>query len=1190
MPLVRFELKNEYGLGDPELYRGPAKREDPKTLLDGVAVAGLVGILRQLGDLAEFAADVFHDLHEQVMTTAARGHKVSNRIQQIEEALPSLEKAIQAQRSHIHFAYVAGAEWHANPRTDQSHILSSDLPRFMLDSYEECRDPPRLYLLDKFDMGGNGSCLKRYSDPSYFKHAWFASESEKPEKVPREKKHLKNKTRGSRIRNMEVQHGIPMSRHNSRSTQFASPSIDGLDFSNEHVSLSDTGLKPEYESVTTSSDSKTRLSFVEQSLDTNPSLVPDEAELDILSVSKLPINHNDSCSSTPIVDTTGNAADDDSQHNSLEGSVHRSPSVTWDEKTEIVKPASPPKCDNVLVDMVLDSEALPETSGPSNLNLETAEFVVSEQDDILLDIPSRQLSVSAANHFDEVTSETDNYMDALNTLDSETETDSECQTKREVTLPNFGSQTMESGTEDMHGVSAIASDSSDVETPMASHMPLSKDVPPDSPESSEHIQEGLQAAIVPDLHISAGNDGYQNVSGMSRMNIAEGSKDGPSADSRIPDLQTVFVDENTGCGSKSVDSPLDTSSAPVTKLWTNGGLLGLEPSKPPDLSALNRSSESALSGSKGMACDSSSHTTNTKLYNGESSGKSVVEVAQNKNMSRKNGYLENVDDSPNTLSSVDRSSLNSDQLFGIIYNAVEANSSSMYSPSRCQQDDISANQNSRKSIEASSFGHFKKTRDTCDSLYSDNARHDQKGPNNVPGPRLADAQNIELQPNESDQNTNGFSSSFSELAQRFLANSLQRRVPYTPVDISIPSAVNTDVRSHETSVQNKPRDGPAEVISQIPNRQEKFEHGSLKKSVSSGSCYSENSSPPLEHMKISFHPMNGSETSKLRLEFPNVSLHESMEDLTFPSFQLIPGPTLPVADTGSESDDDTFCRSSAYSSEDIHSPRSYSNSELWEHDERGGSKDSETYDDLRRVSSSTASSSSFMEFEQINHCRTDSANGSKNFEIIDGTLSPHSGPIADLPDLDSVIFLKDEQGQRNSLSVDHANSEIQPPEELPPPPPLPPMQWRLMKPSFASEEVKGSSTPATVEHFTDPQARRIVGAQQLEQTVPGPPSIAEAMVAHLNMKTVQEKQKVNGNREASYGVNGNKVDEREELLYQIRNKAFNLRRIAPSKPSVIQQPTTNVNVVAILEKANAIRQACVGSDEGGDDDDNWSNC
>ncbi|KAI9102328.1 hypothetical protein K1719_023530 [Acacia pycnantha] len=36
----------------PELYK-ETNREDPKAVLDGVAVAGLVGILRQLGDLAE---------------------------------------------------------------------------------------------------------------------------------------------------------------------------------------------------------------------------------------------------------------------------------------------------------------------------------------------------------------------------------------------------------------------------------------------------------------------------------------------------------------------------------------------------------------------------------------------------------------------------------------------------------------------------------------------------------------------------------------------------------------------------------------------------------------------------------------------------------------------------------------------------------------------------------------------------------------------------------------------------------------------------------------------------------------------------------------------------------------------------------------------------------------------------------
>ena len=53
MPLVRLEVRNEYGLGVPELFRGAVRKEDPKAILDGVAVAGLVGILRQLGDLAE---------------------------------------------------------------------------------------------------------------------------------------------------------------------------------------------------------------------------------------------------------------------------------------------------------------------------------------------------------------------------------------------------------------------------------------------------------------------------------------------------------------------------------------------------------------------------------------------------------------------------------------------------------------------------------------------------------------------------------------------------------------------------------------------------------------------------------------------------------------------------------------------------------------------------------------------------------------------------------------------------------------------------------------------------------------------------------------------------------------------------------------------------------------------------------
>ena len=43
-----------------------------------------------------------------------------------------------------------GSEWHPRIRNEQNHFIYNDLPRFIMDSYEECRDPPRLHLLDKY--------------------------------------------------------------------------------------------------------------------------------------------------------------------------------------------------------------------------------------------------------------------------------------------------------------------------------------------------------------------------------------------------------------------------------------------------------------------------------------------------------------------------------------------------------------------------------------------------------------------------------------------------------------------------------------------------------------------------------------------------------------------------------------------------------------------------------------------------------------------------------------------------------------------------------------------------------------------------------------------------------------------------------------------------------------------------------
>ncbi|KAF8089916.1 hypothetical protein N665_0494s0021 [Sinapis alba] len=199
MPLTRYQSRNEYGLADPDLYQS-ADKDDPEALLEGVAMAGLVGLLRQLGDLAEFAAEMFHDLHEEVMATASRSHGLMARVQQLEAEFPFVEKALLCQTDHSPFFSNKGVEWHPNLQLEQSVVTRGDLPRCVMDSYEECRGPPRLFLLDKFDISGAGACLKRYTDPSFVRHETSSYEASWDD-IQREKKSQKAKRRASHWRN-----------------------------------------------------------------------------------------------------------------------------------------------------------------------------------------------------------------------------------------------------------------------------------------------------------------------------------------------------------------------------------------------------------------------------------------------------------------------------------------------------------------------------------------------------------------------------------------------------------------------------------------------------------------------------------------------------------------------------------------------------------------------------------------------------------------------------------------------------------------------------------------------------------------------------------------------------------------------------------------------------------------------------
>ncbi|KAJ6850869.1 protein SCAR3-like [Iris pallida] len=1099
MPLVRFEVKNEYGLSDPELYRG--KEEDPGPALDALTVAGLVGILRQLGDLAEFAADVFHDLHEQVTNTGVRGQKISSRIQRIESGLPSLEKAVKNQRSHIHFAYIAGCDWRATIRTEQRQLICSDLPQYVLDSYEECFDPPRLHLLDKFDSAGAGACLRRYSDPSYFRRAIASSEPVKLEKVKR-----KRKKKGSRLRRREIQEVFTP--RESISTQFASPGTDHLSFSVENSYMSDMISNSEVERESALLDSETRVNF--QVADT-PSMVQNELEYIGSPPSASNINpsddlvsvlHNDPVKDThnvPVKDTT----DDEPQDSMQQESVPSSCSVTWDEKTEIVKPTSPKMVNEALVDRVEDLESLPLNFVSSNLGCENAMVGNINQEYIEFQIETIPVSSTSGNHLDEVNSEKENYMDANTILESETDKDGECQTKQEPkSLSNFSNGDSKFYMSELKERTASSLYCNDAQSPAAS-----------CSSTTDYLCPGLSNLIVA--------DGFDHGQSMCATDFIPKCDSVGSECQTKQDLKSLSnfsngdlkyeiseLKENTASSLDCIDaqspaascsSAIDYLSPRLSNLTAVNGfdhdqsmcttdfVTKHDSSVECDYSGSHIPNVSGVSGSEGLNAESSNvneqselfEVTKAKIFKPEDPLAASLRVPSFSCWT--NGAILGV--APSKPPD-----------FGLLHGRSVANSEAP----DMSRENMTNSQNSQESFQ---------------------------GPSHVPG-----FANAESQYNGCDQS---ISASISHLAHKFLANNLQRRISINHADVPTPSELmNGDFKkSQEIPLQNEHQELPNGFLHHASRAldKEKVEVGSSGKSVST-SPNPGSSSPPMEHMKISFHSMNGLQTSKLNLEFSSGNLHESVRDLTFPSFRLIYGPSTCLLDSGSESDDDTFCRSS-YSSQDILSPRSESNSDLWGEDERNGSQKHELSDDSCRISSPTTFISSSLEFEKMDGCSIYPVPESENLEDESGTVAFGSDPIRDLPDIDFMIFAKKQHKERcNSLSVVPIDSKPLSPNELPLPR-LPPMQWRVVKPS-SSLEHKRFAFDDVVNHLNALIPSSVILKPKEEDALRASHN-AEA-VTHCIMKT----QNLNGHKEHNHTFNGKEPDEKEELLHQIGSKAI----------------------------------------------------
>ncbi|CAJ1948302.1 unnamed protein product [Sphenostylis stenocarpa] len=417
MPLFKYRVRNEYSLADPELYRA-ADKDDPEALLEAVAMAGLVGLLRQLGDLAEFAAEIFHDLHEEVMVTAARGHGLMARVKQLEAEVPSLEKAFFSQTHHSPFYTNGGIDWHPNLRTEQNLVTRGDLPRFIMDSYEECRGPPRLFLLDKyelihqtFDVAGAGACLKRYTDPSFFKIESTSSVNTTIE-VQREKRIRKVKLKkGARPRDGEAPSVVPS--HSKLHQLLLEERIEnGYSNPARLVKLKKRQMNgPAVEA-------RAGQSYMEKFLETpspdqktvcETSILPLHVKLTSDDTSEAGIKVLEISSISPVKKSKGNK------------NTYSSP----DEQELELKPFSEMDGgtdeDHVKVKEQISAGVTDNMSSNHRKLPDEAEMAIDERKKIEGSLDGY--------HSDDLTSEVDNYMDALTTMDSELETDNEYKPK-----------------------------------------------------------------------------------------------------------------------------------------------------------------------------------------------------------------------------------------------------------------------------------------------------------------------------------------------------------------------------------------------------------------------------------------------------------------------------------------------------------------------------------------------------------------------------------------------------------------------------------------------------------------------------------------------------------------------------------------------------------------------------------------